>query len=311
LSLGAPLSFGEPLSLGAPLSQGEPLSLTSLPPSAAPPPPPTRQSSAAPTAASVPPSAKPELLDPFVDGVNLAEARGFEDLPEEVQLALASSARVERLSAGEEVSFFGAAIVTSGRVDILPAFSEEAGAVADEGDVIFTHGNLEGSIDLRVVAKLDDTRVGVWDPETLRNAIAECPWVADELKLIADRYLALCGATLGPLGERLDDSLRATVFQRLEVRIYNEGDVLVELGKSIPGLLIVGGGRVLVRDAKGEQSGELNMGDFVFASGLLGGAKAPGTAFAAKGGALVLTAPRQVAHELMMSVPPLVEVLAG
>lgn len=265
----------------------------------------------APAAAASVSSPKPALTEPVVDGVNLGETRGFEDLPEEVQLSLAGSVRIEQLNAGEEVSFFGAAVVTSGRVDILPAFSEEAGAVADEGDVIFTHGNLEASIDLRVVAKMDETRVAVWDPETLRQAIAECPWVADELKLIADRYLALCGATLGPLGERLDDSLRATVFQRLDVRVVNEGEVLVEVGKAIPGLLVVGGGRILLYDANGEQTGELNMGDFVFSSGLLGGAKAPGTAKAARGGALLLAAPRQVAHELMMSVPPLVEVLAG
>jgi Cyclic nucleotide-binding domain len=246
-----------------------------------------------------------------VDGVSLETARGFEDLPAEVQLSLAGSMRIEKLGKGEEVSFFGAAIVTAGTVDILPAFSDESGAIAHEGDVIFTHGNLQDSIDLRVVAKIDDTRVAVWDPETLRQAISECPWVADELKLIADRYLAVCGATLGPLGEHLDDALRAAVFQRLEVRVYQEGEVLAEAQKPIPGLLIVGGGRVILRDAQGTGTGELNMGDFVFASGLLGGNKAPFTAVAAKGGTLVLAAPRQVAHELMMSVPPLVEVLAG
>jgi CRP-like cAMP-binding protein len=96
----------------------------------------------------------------------------------------------------------------------------------------------------------------------------------------------------------------------LDVRVVNEGEVLVEVGKAIPGLLVVGGGRILIYDANGEQTGELNMGDFVFSSELLGGAKAPGTAKAARGGALILAAPRQVAHELMMSVPPLVEVLA-
>jgi hypothetical protein len=258
-----------------------------------------------------PQSTRQQLTGPVVDGVRLEDSRGFEDLPAEVQLALASSARVERLRQGEEVSFFGAAIVTAGTVDILPAFSDESGAIAHEGDVIFTHGNLQDSIDLRVVAKIDDTRVAVWEPETLRHAIAECPWVADELKLIADRYLAVCGATLGPLGEHLDDALRAAVFQRLDVRIYQEGEVLAEANKPVPGLLIVGGGRVLLRDAQNAMTGELNMGDFVFAQGLLGGNKAPFTAVAAKGGTLVLAAPRQVAHELIMSVPPLVEVLAG
>jgi hypothetical protein len=271
-----------------------------LPPVTSTPPAPSRPS----------PEVEP-LQEPIVDGVDLTETRGFEDLPEEVQLSLARVARVEELQAGEEVSFFGAAIVTSGRVDILPAFSEETGAVADEGDVIFTHGNLDSSIDLRVVAKMDATRVAVWDPETLRNAIAECPWVADELKLIADRYLALCGATLGPLGDRLDDALRATVFQRLEVQVFGEGDVLVEAGSPIPGLLIVGGGRLLLGDHTGEQAGELTMGDFVFPAELIGGRKAPQRVIAARGGALVLTTSRQIAHELMMSVPPLVEVLAG
>lgn len=258
-----------------------------------------------------PHSSKPLLTEPVVDGVNLEESRGFEDLPAEVQLSLANSARIEKLGKGEEVSFFGAAIVTAGTVDILPAFSDESGAIAQEGDVVFTHGNLQDSIDLRVVAKIDDTRVAVWDPETLRQAIAECPWVADELKLIADRYLAVCGATLGPLGEHLDDALRAAVFARLDVRVFQEGEVLAEAQKPVPGLLIIGGGRVLLRDEQGTNVGELNMGDFVFASGLLGGNKSPSTAVAAKGGTLVLTAPRHVAHELIVSVPPLVEALAG
>lgn len=256
-------------------------------------------------------SSKTPPTRPIVDGVSLEHSRGFEDLPADVQSSMAGSARVERLSKGEEVSFFGAAIVTAGTVDILPAFSDESGAIAHEGDVIFTHGNLQDSIDLRVVAKIDDTRVAVWEPETLRHAIAGCPWVADELKLIADRYLAVCGATLGPLGEHLDDALRAAVFQRLDVRVYQEGEVLAEAHKPVPGLLIIGGGRVLLQDEQGATTGELNMGDFVFASGLLGATKAPYTAVAARGGALVLAAPRQVAHELMMSVPPLVEVLAG
>jgi hypothetical protein len=258
-----------------------------------------------------PHSTKSPMTEPVVDGVSLEVSRGFEDLPAEVQLSLAGSVRIEKLGKGEEVSFFGAAIVTAGTVDILPAFSDESGAIAHEGDVVFTHGNLQDSIDLRVVAKIDDTRVAVWEPETLREAIAECPWVADELKLIADRYLAVCGATLGPLGEHLDDALRAAVFQRLDVRVFQEGEILAEGQKPIPGLLIIGGGRVLLRDAQGVSVGELNMGDFVFASGLLGGSKAPYTAVAAKGGTLVLAAPRQVAHELIMSVPPLVEVLAG
>ena len=263
---------------------------------------------------TTPPAAKssrPALTEPVVDGVNLETARGFEDLPPEVQLLLANQARIEELNEGEEVSFFGAAIVSSGTVDILPAFSDESGAVAHSGDVVFTKGHLEESIDLRVAAKLDGTRIAVWEPDTLRAAIAECPWVEDELQLIADRYLAVCGAALGALGERLDDTLRATVFQRLEVRTYTAGEVLAEEDKPIPALFLLGGGRIEICDAQGNVTQTLSMGDFLFSQCLLGGSKAPGTAKAGPGGALVLTASRHVAHELIMSVPPLVEILAG
>jgi hypothetical protein len=245
-----------------------------------------------------------------VDGIDLMTTRGFEDLPEEVQERLAQLARVEVLAAGEEVGLFGAAIVTHGQVGVMPAFADEAGASGMQADVVFTRGTLEDSIALRVVAKVDDTRVAVWDSKPLAEAIEDCPWVHDELRLIADRYLALCGAALGPLGERLDESLRSTVFQRLEVRTFSPFESLTTAGQPLPGLFVVGGGRVEI--LSGDQvAEEKSPGDFLFATAIMSGAKSPATARAGAQGALVLFAPRSVAHELMISVPPLLEVLAG
>lgn len=260
----------------------------------------------APIAAPVPPFDGTE-----VDGIDLQVTRGFEDLPEEVQQQLAAQARVEALNQGEEVGFFGAALVTHGSVDIVPAISEDPGALAHQGDVVFTKGTLRDGVALRVVAKMDDTRVATWSPETLEGALADCPWVHDELRLIADYYLAVCGAALGPLGERLDDALRATVFQRLEVRAYRPGDVLAEPGKAVPGLFVLGGGRVELVNDRGKVERELALGDFLFPSSILSATPVEVTARAGQGGALMLFAPRAVAHELMMSVPPLLEVLAS
>jgi hypothetical protein len=248
----------------------------------------------------------------LVDGIPLDEAKGFEDLPEGVQQSLAAKARVECLDAGEEVAFFGAAVVTAGMVDILPAFSDDAGAVAHQGDVVFTNGTLADSIALRVVAKMSDTRVAVWSPAVLDAELAECPWVRDELRFIADYFLAVCGAALGPLGERLDDALRATVFQRLEVRALQGGEVLLEAGEAIPSLFVVGGGRLEMLDPSGGGSvTEMEPGAFVFPDKIMSAQPAPYQVRASEAGALVLFAPRAVAHELMMSVPPLLEVLAG
>lgn len=262
---------------------------------------------------SIPPSAPApvEAESNEVDGIQLDVVRGFEDLPEEIQRRLAARARVEHLDQGEEVAFFGAAVVTQGSVDILPAISDEAGAVAHQADVVFTKGTLDDSIALRVVAKIEGTRVAVWEPEVLEEILAECPWVHDELRFIADYFLAVCGATLGPLGERLDDSLRSTVFRRLEVRALQPHEVLLGAGETIPSLFVVGGGRLELLDAGGAVVSELAPGGFVFPDRMMTAQAASHGVRAGAHGALVLFAPRAVAHELMMSVPPLLEVLAG
>jgi CRP-like cAMP-binding protein len=92
-------------------------------------------------------------------------------------------------------------------------------------------------------------------------------------------------------------------------------EVLVECGSTLPGMHIVGGGRIEIivetDDGIGEVDDELGPGDFLFAPQVLGGAGAPTTARAGKGGALVLFADRMTTHELLVSVPPLLEILAG
>lgn len=273
-------------------------------------PPPDRAVAVEPSQAPPTRPSAPVVSGTTVDGIELMTTRGFEDLPEEVQLRLARCARVETLRAGEEVGLFGAAVVTNGEVAVMAAFADEAGAVAQQADVVFTRGTLENSIALRVVARIDETRVAVWDPKPLAEAIEDCPWVHDELRLIADRFLARCGATLGPLGERLDDALRSTVFDRMEARTFAPGEALTVKGDPLPGLFVVGGGRVevLAGEAVAE---EMSPGDFLFATAIMGGSKSPATSRAGEQGALVLFASRSVAHELIISVPPLLEVLAG
>jgi CRP-like cAMP-binding protein len=114
---------------------------------------------------------------------------------------------------------------------------------------------------------------------------------------------------MGPLGERLDDTMRAMVTDRCEVRLLAEGDVLMEEGKPVAGLHVVGGGRLEVLKG-GAPAGELLPGDLAFASAVLSHDPAPATLRAASGGALVVIADRMTTHELLVSVPPLLEMLA-
>jgi CRP-like cAMP-binding protein len=260
-----------------------------------------------PPQVETPSSAPP--ASPIVDDISLEGVRGFEDLPEAAQLALAKSASLTTLSTDEEVGSFGAALVTRGRVGIMPAIADVASSVAKPGDIVFTRGTLSDGVALRVVALESQTTVASWSEEALRGAMADCPWVADELRLVADRFQADAGAVLGPLGDRLDDVLRDLVMSRLEVKAYAPDEVIVEEGKPVPGLHVVGGGRVELSSASGPPS-EAGPGEFLFAAEVLGARKAHATARAGKGGALILFAPRSAAHELLLSVPTLIEILS-
>jgi len=247
---------------------------------------------------------------PVVGGISLDRVRGFEDLPEPAQLKLAASATLTELSADEEIGAFGAALVTRGKVGIMPSIADVAASVASEGEVVFTRGTLEEAVSLRVVALEDGTVVASWSPEHMATSMADCPWVADDLRLVADRFQAFAGATLGPLGDRLDDSLRGLVMSRLDVKAFQPGETIVAAGKPVPGLHVVGAGRVEIVNGDGAAH-EAAPGDFLFAAEVLAAGKPRATARAGKSGALVLFAPRAVAHELMMSVPPLLEILGS
>jgi CRP-like cAMP-binding protein len=139
----------------------------------------------------------------------------------------------------------------------------------------------------------------------------DCPWVDDELRVIADRLQALAGASLGAMGDRFDDSLRALVMERCEVVPRGAGEAVLSFGEAVDGMYVVGAGRAELVDDTGAVTDELGPGAFLFPAQVLAGGAAPSTARAGAGGALFLKARRAVAHELMLSVPPLIEILAG
>jgi len=127
---------------------------------------------------------------------------------------------------------------------------------------------------------------------------------------LADRFQALAGVGMGPMGERLDDSLRAMVTDRCEIRRLLPGEVLTTKGKAVGGMYIMAAGRLEIMNGD-ELESELGPGDFLFGAQVLSNGAAPSDARAGKGGALVLFATRSIAHDLLLSVPPLLEIFAS
>lgn len=247
---------------------------------------------------------------PLLLGVALDTVRGLQDLPEESQLALAKGATVETLNTEEELNGFAVALVLKGKVGIMPAIADVACAEAGVSEVVFTEGHLAEGVMLRVVASVDDTKVAYWDRALLDAQIADCPWVADDLKSIADRFQALAGASMGSLGDRLDAALRGMVTDRCEVIRLEPSEALLQAGQTVNGMYVVGAGHIDLVGPDGP-GGTLNPGDFLFPAQVMGGGGAPYTARAGGGGALLLRAERMAALELLVSVPPLLEILAS
>jgi len=288
---------------------------SSLPPprSSIPARPPTPPPARPPTPAPLPPPPAPPPPepegDPEVGGVLLGEVRGLEDVPPEGQAILAREAHLERLGTDEEAGSFGLALVLRGSVKVMPAIADLSCAVAGKGEIVWSEGNIEEGVALRLVSAEAGTEVAVWDAELLKSTVRDYPWVVEDLKALADRFQALAGVAMGSLGERLDDSLRAMVTERCEIKRLLPGEVLTKQGEPVGGMYIMAAGRLEILDGEAVES-ELGPGEFLFGAQVLSNGKAPRNSRAGKGGALVLFAGRGVAHELLMTVPPLLEIFA-
>ena len=287
-----------------------PLPQRPTPPPADVPPQSVREPSLPPPPLAAPQPAASEA-PPSLLGIQLAEVRGLEDLPEESQEDLSRKVRIHALEVDEEVTGFGLALVLAGKVSVMPAIMDVVCVRAGRGELIFAESHVEEGVTLKVVAAEPGTRVAAWPLEQFAEAIAPCPWVRDELRGVGDRLQAFAGAAMGQMGEQLDELLRGMVFDRCTVKLLLPGEAVATAGKPLAGMTVVGAGRLEVSDKDNNPLDELGPGDIVYPSEMLRAAPAPANVKASEGGALIVFADRKTAHELMMSVPPLIEVLSS
>jgi hypothetical protein len=260
-------------------------------------------------ASSAAPIPEPDPLEPpVVDGLAFESVEALADLPEEAQAELAASGQLTALTTGQELVLAeGAALITRGSVHVTLTFSDVSAARVSVGAVIAARGSIESG-PLRLIADAAQTHVVTWTDAQLTQAMRDCPWVVDDLRLLADRFQAHASAGLGPLGARLDDALRAAVYERLQVRVLSPDECVAERGKPLKGLFVVAVGEL---DVAAGTERCIRAGEFLFPGCVIGAEPAPHDVRAGPKGGLVLFATRPVAHELMMSVPPLLEILAS
>jgi hypothetical protein len=258
-----------------------------------------------------PPAAQvePPPAAALIDGVPLDEVDAFVDLPLDMQHRLIALARIEALSADEEVSSFGAALLLAGEAAVCANIVDTPACRAVKGTLVPSRGSLAEPVSIRVVAGPQGARVAIWDQPVIEDALKSCPWVLDELVSRADRIQALAGSTMGPLGE-IDEAARTELLSRLTVHFAQPQESLVEAGGETLGVAIIGGGLVELGAQGAAAAQGLHPGEMLFTRAVLEGRPAPRSAHAGPSGALVLIGEAKIAKELMASSPPLAALLA-
>jgi len=244
-------------------------------------------------------------------GTDLLGVEGLTDLPDDARDAFARQAVVHELRRNDEITNFALALVLDGSVEVSATIVDAPADRLETGAILRCRGTIDAVKPIRLTSAVNRARVATWGEKEVTEAFRSCPWVEDELRVAADRTQALVGATIGPLGERLDPALRADVISRMHLRVLDEHEVFAKAGAPIPGLLVVGGGELELFGPQGASEGRvLRSGDFLFPGEVLRGSPAPSSVRAAKGVALVLVADWGVAQELLLTCPPLLELFA-
>ena len=161
----------------------------------------------------------------------------FADLPDDARAAFAAAAEVSALGEGEEVSSFALAYILSGTVDVAATMVDAPAARLDggRGASLARHDGRRRSDAPHRRRAAASSRRG--PTPRCDEAFRTCPWVEEDLRMAADRLQTLVGVTIGPLGERLDASIREQIIGRLTMRTLAAGEVVVTAGEPMPGLL--------------------------------------------------------------------------
>lgn len=244
------------------------------------------------------------------NGALLDAVEAFADLPDDARSAFATAATLHTLSEGEEIGAFALAYVVSGAFDVAATIVDAPAMRLDQGAVLRARGTTEEGVLMRLICADERGVLATWSDAAVDEAFRTIPWVEEDLRAAADKVQTLVGITIGPLGERLDASIRDQIVSRLIMRPLGPSEIVVQAGDPVPGLVLVGVGEIEL--LKGDAvAGVVGSGEFLFPMEVLGLGTAPATARAGVGGALVMFGDRRVAQELLVTCPPLLEVLAG
>lgn len=268
---------------------------------------PRAPSIAAPRRVSIQPPRGADALDP-----ELLDALG--DMPDEVREALETAAEKRALAPGEVVRAPAMVLVTHGELDVRAiGFASRLDTIGDgQVRVLSPFSPAEG--DLELVGGAEGARYLAFSFEAVEHLRTAAPWVMSELEPLSDDVHVVAGCLRGSIGVRLDGQVLDALLVRAKTMRLAPNAKVVKQGEAVRALILVGAGELEIRaegDANAPVLETLDPGDVVFASELLARQSAPATVRAGERGALVIVATRAATEELLVTVPPLLDILGG
>lgn len=251
-----------------------------------------------PRGALPPPTLPPRTSPPQVT-VSAFGAHTFARLPEDLRATLVASGQLVVLADRARLPDATAYHVLAG--GIRASTMQFAGVTLGKGAALLGHGSVAAP-QPKLHAEGEKTTLVCWHGRTFADAVSRYPWVEVELRQVTDRVVALCGAAVGPLADRVDAFLQT--MQHFELLVLAPRELLVGAGAALPGLCVLGAGSLEIEGAPTAAAGHV-----LFPMAALQGAKAPRACRAGPLGALVLVALAAKARELAVTYRPLREIL--
>jgi hypothetical protein len=265
---------------------------------------PTSAPPAAPALGNTP-STRAILLDPEI-------FEGLADVPDDAREHLVEISERVALLPEETHAAPAMVIVLQGEVDVrAPGFVTRLDAIG-AGQVRLLAPLAPSTGEIELVAGAKGARFLALGTEALEGLRNTAPWVVQELEPASDDVHVVAGALRGRHGRRLDGGILDAILARAKTMRLAPGATVVKEGEPVRALILLGSGELTIRAGAGRDAPTIatsEPGDILFATELLGRLPAPATVRAGDHGALVIVATRGATEELLVTVPPLVEIL--
>ncbi|MBL8718702.1 MAG: cyclic nucleotide-binding domain-containing protein [Myxococcales bacterium] len=260
---------------------------------------------APPPASRAVPSARDIVLDPERFEV-------LADVPDDAREALVQASEKQVLLPDEQQVAPPMVVVLSGELEVrAPGYVTRLDVIG-QGQVRLLAALAPASGQLQLLGGPKGARYLAVPQEAVEALHVAAPWVVQELEPASDDVHVVAGALTGKLGARLDGGILDAVLSRAKTMRLAPHAPVVKQGEVVRALIFVGAGELSLRtgsDADAMEIGTLDPGEVLFPAELLAREPAPSTVRAGEQGALVIVATRSATEEMLVTVPPLLELL--